>query len=112
MCLLMKCWHSNHLCVQPIERRPRTFNPLRVPKALQAALPFQSKPKDEAPRGRLSLEQKRAVVLEPSERQLYTLVQQLNTIRNEKVSYNGGVDTGQLESLAPLQSTKCLEQQL
>eukprot|EP00271_Cylindrocystis_brebissonii_P019000 TRINITY_DN5589_c0_g2_i1.p1 TRINITY_DN5589_c0_g2~~TRINITY_DN5589_c0_g2_i1.p1 ORF type:complete len:770 (-),score=259.46 TRINITY_DN5589_c0_g2_i1:710-2980(-) len=70
---------------KPVERRPRSFNTLKIPKALQAALPFKSKPKAAAPRKNPSLEQKRAVVLEPSERKLYTLVQQLNTIRNEKV---------------------------
>ena len=34
----------------------------------QAALPFKSKPKQEAPRKRQSLEARRAVVLEPGER--------------------------------------------
>ncbi|CAN0496446.1 unnamed protein product, partial [Hapterophycus canaliculatus] len=30
---------------KPIERNPRKFNSLPVPKKLQAALPFASKPK-------------------------------------------------------------------
>ena len=51
---------------------------------LQAALPFKSKPKVEAARKHKSLEQKRAVVLEPAERRAYTLVQQLNAVRNDK----------------------------
>lgn len=34
----------------------------------QASLPFKSKPKEEAKRKRKTLEQKRAVVLEPQER--------------------------------------------
>ena len=90
---------------RPVERQPRVFNSLHVPRALQAALPFKSKPKVEAARRRKTLEQKvwlppvlraagalttlaspqRAVVMEPSERRLYTMVQQLNTIRNTKV---------------------------
>eukprot|EP00897_Mesotaenium_endlicherianum_P009003 jgi/Mesen1/8130/ME000437S07225 len=70
---------------KPIERRTRQFNSLKIPKNLQAALPFKSKPKVEAPRKKPSLEQKRAVVLEPGDRKMYTLVQQLNTIRNDKV---------------------------
>ena len=37
---------------KPIERPNRVFNRLNVPKALQAALPFKSKPKTEAPRKR------------------------------------------------------------
>ena len=34
---------------KPVERKPRRFNPLVVPKQLQAALPFKSTPKDDAP---------------------------------------------------------------
>ncbi|CAI5981303.1 unnamed protein product [Closterium sp. NIES-65] len=71
---------------KPIERRPRSFNPLKIPAKLQAALPFSSKPKDEARRTTPSLEQQRpAVVMEPQERRLHTMVQQLNTIKNQKV---------------------------
>ena len=69
---------------RPIERRKRVFNPLRVPKALQAALPFKTKPKLESKRKRKSLEQRRAVVLEPEERKAMSLVAQLNAIRNAK----------------------------
>ncbi|PSC76713.1 ribosome biogenesis BMS1-like protein [Micractinium conductrix] len=67
-----------------IERRPKKFNPLRVPKSLQAALPFKTKPKLEQARKHKSLEQKRAVVLEPGERRTASLVSQLNAIRNQK----------------------------
>ena len=35
---------------KPIERAPRKFNPLKIPKSLQKALPFASKPKDEKKR--------------------------------------------------------------
>jgi len=69
---------------KPIDRPNRVFNKLQVPKALQAALPFKSKPKVEAPRKRETLEQRRAVVMEPEEKRLATLVQQLNTIRNDR----------------------------
>jgi ribosome biogenesis protein BMS1 len=69
---------------KPIERPTRVFNRLQIPKALQAQLPFKSKPKIEAPRKRETLEQRRAVVMEPEEKKLATLVQQLNTIRNDK----------------------------
>lgn len=55
---------------------------LLVPE--QAQLPFKSKPKVQAARKRPTLEQKRAVVLEPQERRAVTLVQQLNALRNEK----------------------------
>ncbi|MCO5606331.1 hypothetical protein L7F22_060518 [Adiantum nelumboides] len=70
---------------KPIERPPRHFNKLKIPKTLQSALPFASKPKLDKKRTQSTLESRRAVVLEPNERKIHTLVQQLNTIRNEKV---------------------------
>lgn len=56
----------------------------QVPRSLQKELPYKSKPKLQAPRKRPSLEQRRAVVLEPHEKKAVTLVQQLNAIRNKK----------------------------
>ncbi|KAH9727366.1 ribosome biogenesis protein bms1 [Citrus sinensis] len=70
---------------KPIERRPRKFNPLVIPKSLQAALPFESKPKDIPNRKRPLLENRRAVVMEPHERKVHALVQHLQLIRNEKM---------------------------
>eukprot|EP00741_Cyanophora_paradoxa_P001315 tig00000478_g1271.t1 len=80
---------------KPIEREPKRFNPLRIPKTLQAALPFAAKPKmdrakrkREAPEGIPALAESlgvgRARILEPKERKVATLIQQINTIRNEK----------------------------
>lgn len=69
---------------KPIERKPRVFNPLRVPTSLQAALPFKSKPKIEKPRRKKSLDQRRAIILEPEEKKKVSLVSQLNAIRNVK----------------------------
>jgi hypothetical protein len=37
---------------KPIERQKRVFNPLSIPKKLQAELPFASKPKVSRPLGR------------------------------------------------------------
>ncbi|KAL5784136.1 hypothetical protein ACOSQ2_006528 [Xanthoceras sorbifolium] len=70
---------------KPIERKPRKFNPLVIPKTLQAALPFASKPKDIPSRKRPLLENRRAVVMEPHERKVHALVQHLQLIRNEKM---------------------------
>ncbi|KAL0278048.1 UNVERIFIED_CONTAM: Ribosome biogenesis protein BMS1 [Sesamum radiatum] len=70
---------------QPIERKPRKFNPLVIPKSLQAALPFASKPKNIPHRRRPLLENRRAVVMEPHERKVHALVQHLQLIRNEKM---------------------------
>jgi len=70
---------------KPIERADRSFNPLKIPKALVAALPFASKPKNAAKRRKPTLATKRAVVLEKDEKRLYTQLQQLNTLKNEKI---------------------------
>ncbi|KAL7122018.1 hypothetical protein ACP275_01G019700 [Erythranthe tilingii] len=70
---------------KPIERKQRKFNPLVIPKSLQAALPFASKPKDIPFRKRSLLENRRAVVMEPKERKVHALVQHLQLIRSEKM---------------------------
>ncbi|KAI4313296.1 hypothetical protein L6164_026287 [Bauhinia variegata] len=67
------------------ERKPKKYNPLVIPKSLQASLPFQAKPKDIPKRKRASLDQKRAVVMEPHERKVHALVQHLQLIRNQKM---------------------------
>ena len=66
-----------------VDRAPRKFSSLKVPKALQAELPFKSKPKIEKKRKRQTLEQRRAVVMDKDERKAATLVAQLNAIRNQ-----------------------------
>ncbi|KAL8063300.1 hypothetical protein ABFX02_01G018900 [Erythranthe guttata] len=70
---------------KPIERKQRKFNPLVIPKSLQAALPFASKPKDIPFRKRSLLENRRAVVMEPKERKVHALVQHLQLIRSNKM---------------------------
>ncbi|KAF3451015.1 hypothetical protein FNV43_RR07104 [Rhamnella rubrinervis] len=69
---------------KPIERKPKKFNPVVIPKSLQAALPFASKPKDMPSRKKPLLENRRAVVMEPHERKVHALVQHLRLIRHEK----------------------------
>ncbi|XP_028780097.1 ribosome biogenesis protein BMS1 homolog isoform X2 [Neltuma alba] len=68
-----------------IERKPRKFNPLVIPKSLQESLPFASKPKDMPSRKQRSLAERRAVVRDTHERKVHALVQQLQLIRNEKL---------------------------
>ncbi|KAF9580192.1 Glycoside hydrolase 2 (Mannanase, beta-galactosidase) [Lunasporangiospora selenospora] len=69
---------------RPIERMTRRFNALRVPKAVQAGLPFASKPKLLKSQKKPGLLQRRAVMLEPEEKKIYTLMQQINTLKHEK----------------------------
>ena len=69
---------------KPIVRETRRFNPLRVPRALQRQLPFKSKPKQSEKRKEKTLSSKRAVVLEPNEKKVLTLMQQLATLHRDK----------------------------
>ncbi|TPX32766.1 hypothetical protein SeMB42_g07576 [Synchytrium endobioticum] len=82
---------------RPIERQTRRFNPLNVPKSLQANLPFASKPKLLKKRSKPGLLDRRAVVLEPHEKKAYTLLQELNTIRNAKAKKRKAADDARRE---------------
>lgn len=68
-----------------IERPPRRFNPLIVPKKLQASLPYASKPKLMAPQREQTYLQKRAVVMEPEEKKAVALLQQIRALRKDQV---------------------------
>lgn len=70
---------------KPIERPTRHFNPLRVPRALAADLPFKSQIAHMAPQKKQTYLQKRAVVLGGEEKRARDLMQKLMTLRNEKV---------------------------
>jgi ribosome biogenesis protein BMS1 len=70
---------------KPIERPPRRFNPLKVPKKLQGSLPYESKPKLMRPQKKQTYLQKRAVVLEPEEKKAVALLQQMRALRKDQV---------------------------
>ncbi|CAE7507587.1 BMS1, partial [Symbiodinium microadriaticum] len=55
-------------------------------KPITRALPFASKPKQQATKNKKSFAAKRAVVLEPEDRRKRAAVQMLETIRKDKVS--------------------------
>jgi ribosome biogenesis protein BMS1 len=74
-----------HDMSQPIDRPSRRFNPLKVPRKLQAALPFASKPKIMKPQSKQTYMQKRAVVLEPEEKRAITVLQQIRALRKDQV---------------------------
>jgi ribosome biogenesis protein BMS1 len=70
---------------KPIERKEKRFGKLRVSKNLEESLPFSSKPKNQESKSTsTSYVNKRAVVMERSEKQKYTFIQAMNTIRNDK----------------------------
>jgi ribosome biogenesis protein BMS1 len=67
-----------------IERPTRHFNPLRVPRALAADLPFKSQITQQKARKAPTYLQKRAVVLGGEEKKARDLMQKLQTMRVEK----------------------------
>lgn len=69
---------------KPIVRETRRFNPLRIPASLQKQLPFKSKPKIKEKEKGKTLSSKRAVILEPNEKRVLTLMQQLSTLHRDK----------------------------
>ncbi len=69
---------------RPVERMTRRFNTLKVPKAIRANLPFASKPKMLPSQKKPGLLQRRAVMLEPEEKKIYTLMQQIQTLKHDK----------------------------
>ncbi|KAJ7043945.1 GTP binding protein [Mycena alexandri] len=69
-----------------IERPERRFNPLIIPKKLQAALPYASKPRLMKPQRQQTYMQKRAVVMEPEERKAVALLQQIRALRKDQVA--------------------------
>ena len=66
-----------------IERVDRHFNPLKVPRALAASLPFKSQIVKTKPQRKGTYMQKRAVVLKGEERKARDLMQKLTTIRKD-----------------------------
>ncbi|ORY85315.1 hypothetical protein BCR35DRAFT_302769 [Leucosporidium creatinivorum] len=71
---------------KPIVRQTRRFNTLKVPRKLQAALPYASKPKMQRPQTEKTYMQKRAVVLEPDDKKALSLLQQVQAINKLKES--------------------------
>ena len=73
---------------RPIERPNRHFNPLRIPRKLQAELPYKSQPAQMKPQRKPTyLQQRKAVIVSShEERMARNLMQQVLTLRNEKVA--------------------------
>ena len=72
---------------KPIERPEKKFSKLHIPKRLEEALPYASKPKNQGnKKKKKSYVSKRAVVMEKDERKKKAFIQALNSIRKEKVS--------------------------
>lgn len=73
---------------KPIVDRPeqRKFNKLKIPRKLQEALPYASKPKLMKKQANPSYLQQRAVVMEKPEREAIALLQQMQAVQKAKVA--------------------------
>ncbi|GMK58765.1 hypothetical protein CspeluHIS016_0602070 [Cutaneotrichosporon spelunceum] len=67
-----------------VERSARRFNTLKIPRKLQAELPYASKPKAMKSQGRPTYLQSRAVVLGDEERKATALLQQIQSLEKDK----------------------------
>ncbi|XP_051524048.1 ribosome biogenesis protein BMS1 homolog [Myxocyprinus asiaticus] len=66
---------------KPVMRQVRHFNPLHIPKELQKALPFKSKPKKQQPKSKTPRDLKRpAVIREPHEKKVAALLSALSSV--------------------------------
>ncbi|KAK9965745.1 hypothetical protein ABG768_004818 [Culter alburnus] len=66
---------------KPVERQVRHFNPLHIPKELQKALPFKSKPKLRQAKGKTPRDlQRPAVIREPHEKKVAALLEALSSV--------------------------------
>uniref|UniRef100_A0A671UWI4 BMS1 ribosome biogenesis factor n=1 Tax=Sparus aurata TaxID=8175 RepID=A0A671UWI4_SPAAU len=70
---------------KPVVRAQRRFNPLHIPKELQKALPFKSKPKQQQPKGKMPRDlQRPTVIREPQEKKVAALLHALTTVHHNK----------------------------
>uniref|UniRef100_A0A8K9XEP1 Bms1-type G domain-containing protein n=1 Tax=Oncorhynchus mykiss TaxID=8022 RepID=A0A8K9XEP1_ONCMY len=70
---------------KPVVRAQRHFKKLHIPRELQKALPFKSKPKQDQPKGKMPKDlQRPAVIREPHERKVAALLNALSTVHNYK----------------------------
>ncbi len=82
---------------KPIERKEKKFGKFHIPKSIEEALPYKSKPKNETKKKRKGYVAKRAVVLETSEKKKFSFIQALNTIRKEKTTKRKEANTERRE---------------
>lgn len=71
---------------KPVVRQKKHFNTLHIPKALQKALPFKSKPKNQEKAAKIPRDRVRAAVIrEPHEKKIFSLLTALGTVHSYKM---------------------------
>jgi len=91
---------------KPVERREKKLGKFRIPKSIEEALPYKSKPKNDAKRKQKSYIAKRAVILDAPEKKKFSFIQALNTIRKEKAMKRKETNTERREKKAKEDSKK------
>eukprot|EP01125_Pyxidicula_operculata_P010458 TRINITY_DN3438_c0_g1_i1.p1 TRINITY_DN3438_c0_g1~~TRINITY_DN3438_c0_g1_i1.p1 ORF type:complete len:205 (-),score=68.55 TRINITY_DN3438_c0_g1_i1:163-777(-) len=69
----------------PVERQPRSFSKLQIPKSLMAELPYKSVPKLDKKRKRPEVDSHTAVILDKEDKQRLTTINQLGALKNERL---------------------------
>ncbi|KAJ3031359.1 UNVERIFIED_CONTAM: Glycoside hydrolase 2 (Mannanase, beta-galactosidase) [Siphonaria sp. JEL0065] len=69
---------------KPIDRSARVFSSLRIPRALEASLPYASKHKNQVKQSRPGYLARRAVIMEPHEKKIEGLITAINTLKHDK----------------------------
>ena len=91
---------------KPVERKEKKLGKFRIPKSIEEALPYKSKPKTDAKRKQKSYIAKRAVILDAPEKKKFSFIQALNTIRKEKAMKRKETNTERREKKAKEDSKK------
>ncbi|GAB0497799.1 hypothetical protein MMPV_009136 [Pyropia vietnamensis] len=112
---------------KPVVRETRRFAPLRIPRSLEAALPFASKPKDtpatanapgrvdrqwRAPAHKRARRAETAVVLEPGERAARRLLTTIGTVRRDKEATRRAANDRRLAKRKAEQAVEAKKHQL
>lgn len=80
---------------QEVSRNQRHFNSLHIPKELQKALPFKSKPKQQQPKGKPGKDLQRPIAIrEPHERKVRQSLKQRSEFR---INYHGSMSDWKLQ---------------
>merc|ERR1711904_347435 len=78
-------WNADSEYGKKAVRPTKRFNPLKIPKTLEGALPFATKPKnDQKRKPKSALKRAAAIVTSEEDKKVTHLLQRLRTVKNEK----------------------------
>jgi len=89
--------HNKDSVYRKIEREEKKFNPLKIPKSLQEDLPFKSKPKLQTARKGSTLDERRALPVDPEIKSRLKVLAHLKTIGDAKNKKRDAANKARLE---------------